>query len=222
MKTSLIYHVYADGNRDMLEYNINLIKPYFDAFDDINIKVTYDSMDKVDSIRNLLDNNFDLYKNDPRVGENIGLMTCLEWVNSAGYDAVFIGSTNGVSKTDETIKRNIRAWVRAMIHLSLNNFEFVESIFKKGYNCYGNFKRDTPMEKGGPYPCPWHYSGLFYWLNCKELFKRDWKFLADCRHGIEMYPGYLFDTKEAYCHFNTQQDLYHEELKDEQWVNYIP
>jgi len=160
------------------------------------------------------------YANDPRIGENVGLIDCLAKIKNEynGDVDIFFASTNGVSKKDETVKKNIRAWVRAMTHLGLHNFDLVDEVFDSGYHCLGSFKRDVMMEKGGPYPCPWHYSGLFYWIRGKELFKRNWKFLADCRHGIEMYPGYLFTTQESYCLFNTQQDMYHEELKDEQWL----
>jgi len=148
----------------------------------------------------------------------VGLLDALDQIRLSDCDAVFIASTNGVSKKDERIKTNIRAWVWAMAHLGLHSFADVEAKFNEGYKCYGSFKRDTPMEKGGPRPCPWHYSGLFYWLRCKDLFERDWDTeLAPCRHGIEMYPGYLFDTKEAYCLFNTQQDMYQELLQDSQW-----
>ncbi len=157
------------------------------------------------------------------IGENVGFIDCLSEIKDRNASIILVGSTNGVSKTGdrEQQKRNIRCWTKSNMHLSLHNLSDVENKIAHGYHCYGSFKRDTPMNKGGPYPCPWHYSGLFYWMNGKELFRRQWTSLPKCRHGIEMYPGYIFDTKEAYCLFNTQQDTYFEEVRDEQWIDYI-
>lgn len=226
-----MYHIYADGDPDMLAFNLAHIGMYRHIFDHAYFKITYDNPEKLLNLFPYLiiwehsKSTVWKYQNDPSQGENIGFMEVLNDIHNHLYNLdtlLLIGSTNGVSKSGEreAQKKNIRAWTKAAMHLSMRDMKLVEHAMTHGYHCVGSFKRDVPIDKGGPYPCPWHYSGLFYWLKCSELFKRNWNTaLANSRHGIEMYPGYIFNSSEAYCIFNTDQDTYQEEVKDEQWIN---
>lgn len=229
MHKTLIYHIYVDGDPDTLAFNLAHLSMYADKVDKIYFKLVYDKAESLQLLKPYLDSSrFDqektiasIYQNDPKLGENIGLLECLTDIKNTNPDTlILIGGASGVSKKTDKDRRNVRAWVRALIHLALFNTDHVEQKISEGFHCYGSFKRDDPMDKGGPYPCPWHYSGLFYWINGTELFKRNWDTgLAPCRHGVEMYPGYIFKTEEAYCHFNTFDDMYQIELQDLSWIS---
>lgn len=228
MEKVIVYHIYADGDPDTLAFNLAHLGMYASRLDHVYIKVVYNDPNKLKDLDvYLLSGAFDLSKttilkmpNNPELGENVGFTQCMEMIKHAYPNSlVLIASTNGVSKPTETFRKNVRAWSRAMYHFALRDLYKVEQVFKQGYNCYGIQKKEDPMDKGGNATCPWHYSGLFYWVRASEFFKRDWKGkLTPNRYGLEMLPGYLFDTKEAFCPFNTPNDLYHYELQTSDYL----
>ena len=75
------------------------------------------------------------------------------------------------------------------------------------------------MYKGGYKPAPWHYAGTFFWLSNRELFKRNWRDIGDCRHGVEMYPGYQFSEQEAFNLVDLQTNFYLEEIDETMWAD---
>ena len=254
MHKYLIYHIYADGDQDMLAFHLAHLKMYWNGWERRIIKITYDDPAKVSLLRPYLDienpetkTSYEIYSNNPGEGESVGLLEALDSVRNyredqefredenIGYKkpckaALMIASTNGVSKSgdQEREKVNIRAWSRALYHTTLSNTALLElkKAFKEGKKCFGSFKRDVPSEKGGPRPCPWHYSGLFYWLDVDTLFSRNWKPVEGTRHAIEMYPGYIFDSSEAVDYFNLigptdYVDTYHNRIMTEHWIEKV-
>lgn len=233
MNNYLIYHIYADGDMDMLEFHMLYLLKYIGEFKRHVIKITYDDPAKLEWIQKnyLRFLNTKVYTNNPRIGETVGFLEALEeihesWeVNKYRGNKVFIASTNGVSKKDPEQRANVRAWSRAMYMLNMGSSFLAQNAFEKGFNCFGSFKRDTPMDKGGRV-ASWHYSGLFYWLNADELFRREWNNIDNTRHTIETYPGLLFESKEAYCHYNAYDssghylDLYQNRLPDD-WMKHV-
>lgn len=54
----------------------------------------------------------------------------------------------------------------------------------------------------------WHFSGNFWWVHIKTLFKRDnWKFIYKHTHAVESYLGAIFKFEEAYNMTYTMKDL---------------
>lgn len=187
-------------------------------FDYIIYKVVYDDKEEAKKILANFPREYRMYKNDPILGEVVGFEEAIkDCVDIMPKGITFVGTTAGVSKPEQY--GNVYPWHRSMYLSLLGSTKRINNLFYMGYDAVGCFKHDTPMDKGGPYPCPWHFSGAQYWLRNSAL-KETGRHLevANCRHGVEMYPGYILGTQKAYSIFNTDLDLYHNVLPSEDWV----
>jgi hypothetical protein len=223
MHTSLIYHIYAEGEQEPLKENMATLMSKIDLFDFVYIKVAYDDFDTASSIIEPYFNDSPIsvcyFPNQPELGEVVGFVNALSKIHDTNPDTyIFHAVTSGVSpRLNDFFRKNIKAWREAEWELCTSNLDLVEEKLEE-YSCFGSFKRNEPMNKGGPYPCPWHYSGTFWWVKAEDLWLTKWRSITPCRHGVEMYLGYLIDRRKAYCIYNTQNDMYHVETNKEDWM----
>ncbi|MHA2065598.1 MAG: hypothetical protein ACXABY_14580 [Candidatus Thorarchaeota archaeon] len=228
----LVYHIYADGNKNTIIWHMLYLQQFIHVFDNKIIKITTDDEDEA---RKFITPFFKgeencflrFYDNDPALGETVGFKKALETIKvcdgleAADRSLTFVASANGVSREGKDLVRCIKAWSKAMYYTTLGNIPRVTEALRNKYHTYGSFMRVGHFNKGGHRAASWHYSGLFYWMRNDILFSRDWDDINDCRHAIEMYPGTIFDKESAYCAFNTPQNMYFEEVEEVQWINHI-
>lgn len=51
-------------------------------------------------------------------------------------------------------------------------------------------------------PGRFFYAGSAYWMRCREVFRRDWKYKDGSRWWVEYVPGHLFNLEESACLFH--------------------
>jgi hypothetical protein len=221
MKKNLIYHIYAEADKEILYNNLSYISAFDHIFDNCYYKIVYNDLEKTKEILGPFlkrkNKSFDFYKNNPSLGEVVGFIDAMEKSLRDPEAITYVGTTAGVSKPGPQAP-NIHAWVHAIYLTLLGNIPRIEQHFLDGAQSVGIFKKTFPMEKGGPRPAPWHYSGAQYWISNKALLTTKWKDIAICRHGVEMYPGYMLPVSKAVSLFNTNTDLYLTKLDFSEWV----
>lgn len=219
MNKHLIYHIYPHADRKILYENLSYIGSFDHIFDKKIYKVAYDDITSASLILRSFNRDLQYIENNKSLGETVGFIKFLEQILNEDPDGItFVGTTAGVSKPIHE-QENVKAWARAIYMLCLANPTHIEKIFSSGdYDAVGCFKKTVPMEKGGPKPAPWHFSGGQFWISNRALLRTNWKDIAVCRHGVEMYPGYMIDVNRAYNLFDTDMNLYNELLPTEDWV----
>jgi len=131
-----------------LEYLIDKIKNC-----GINFKTVF-----INNIGKPIENNFENvhnYSNDPSLFEIPTINKIIQFSKKHPYDNILYLHTKGVAHPDDYHELN--DWINLMLHFLLNKSN--KELLNK-YDCIGcNYKND---------PLP-HYSGNFWWANCKYL-----------------------------------------------------
>lgn len=232
MKKSLLYHIYPYGDDVALYENLTHLALAIRNFDYVTLKIASDEPTLITSPpllkefntflenANLTNINIAIYKNSPTLGETVGFIPELKRILYYNPNGItYIGTTAGVSRTGP-VTVNIAAWVRSLYFLLLHDIPKIEATFKRGATSVGAYLKNTPMDKGGPRPSPWHYSGGQYWIcNTTLLNNSNWPNIAMCRHGVEMYPGYMLPIQTAASMYDTSLDLYLQRLHPKDWIS---
>jgi hypothetical protein len=105
----------------------------------------------------------------------------------------------------------VHRWGDTMFETVAANWrEAINSL--NGFGCTGSFKRYGQFRTLGNNR--WHYSGTFYWLRSRDLFRRNWEYIDQSFFGTESYVGSHFTKDEGACLFlDNCEDLY----KDNYW-----
>lgn len=220
---SLIYHIYLDGNPEIIYENLTTILTFDHYFDYKYYKVVSNKYEENKHILRGFNRSYKVYENIPSLGEVVGFKDCLDLsLKENPLGITLVAGTNGASRTGAQLNENIRRWARAMYLLSLSNCENkIDPLFDKGAAAVGAFLKTFPMNKAGPRTCPWHYSGTLYWICNKYLNSQPSIEIANCRHGIEMFPGYNIPLELAYNLYDTSHDLYHHALSAGDWMSQL-
>lgn len=110
----------------------------------------------------------------------------------------------GVTKAPEFIPK-VDAWVDLMEYFLIEKYKkCVEDLFS--FDAVGTLIRHTPSI---------HFSGNFWWANAKYI-----NLLDECNdeyYAPEMWHLSKTSIDKIKCYFNTHEDLYHYEIKKEQY-----
>ncbi len=89
-----------------------------------------------------------------------------------------------------------KRWADVLYEAMLGHWPAVLDVLKR-YPVAGCFKKLGAGWSAAQSRSDWHYSGSWFWFNCHELFRRDWRRIDQFWSGIEPYPSQQFDSAEA-------------------------
>ena len=145
----------------------------------------------------------------------------------SGSEVSFYAHAKGVSPRyhapDGLQIGRIRRWRDFMYRFCLEAFprDALDKILRRAA-CAGTLKRfkHYRQEQGRP-PCPWHYSGNFYWFHHAYFFPTPGALdLGPSRFALERHLGELFPSDQAYCFAGDHMERmkrYSYHFSDAQW-----
>jgi hypothetical protein len=151
-----------------------------------------------------IDPKIEIIKTPRHPNESRTINSLRSFCKSNLYSNVLYLHNKGVTKTPEFIK-NVNAWVDLMEYFLIEKHEqCVRDLIT--CDAVGTLTRDTPK---------FHFSGNFWWANAKYI-----NLLDECNdeyYAPEMWHLSKTDINKIKCYFNTYKDLYHNEIKKEEY-----
>lgn len=209
---NLIYHVYPRrpdaGEPCAWRWNVDQLARRIDQFDGVRSVAiaTDDTTEDFDTVAE-------------GIRERIGKSICVHIDNNAGLrethafpqlvelalrtdpdGMTFFGHAKGVTRVFDFA---IRRWIETMHETCLDYPGLIDGVFRSGFLTAGSFKKHGVFGNLGGDRCPWHYAGTHFWFQNSAVAVRDWHAaVQDVPHGVEAWPGVLFDDAESFCLFH--------------------
>lgn len=196
MKRNLHYFVYPRAG-SAWRWNVDELRSHLGAFNGRHlIAVAQDkTTDPTSDIARALGDSgatFFEWRNDPARGEGVSFVPMMERLASLDpSEATFYAHAKGIRHT-EPVLGNVKAWVRAMLGLSLSDLSLIERLLGPR-GAVGAFRREMPHEGSS-----WHYSGAFFWVRHSVIFSRDWRGIHPGIYGVEAWPGRHLGISESW------------------------
>lgn len=198
---NLVMHIWPTRN-GAWQWNLDEVLKRIDLFNGKRvIGIATDtgscSADEVKDYVSGLGFEFVVKPNNPKLGEMVTFVPCLDRVASTDRNEVtFRCHAKGSKYTDfGKPSHSVKRWAQAMYATCLDDWPLIEAAMN-AHAMAGPFKRGHGLN------VPFHYSGSFYWFAHDPVFRRGWQNAPQTYAGAEIWPAKVCLASEAACIFH--------------------